>query len=85
MYIAEMMDGVEGSILKELSALLNFRINIVEKSKDKYGTRQGQSWGEDGIMGALKNYEAEIGLCNIWCDLSNIAVLDFAPINNLVS
>lgn len=80
-----MMDGVEGGILKELSALLNFRINIFEKSKDKYGTRQGLSWGEDGIMGALKNYEAEIGLCNIWCDLSNIAVLDFAPINNLVS
>lgn len=79
------MDGVEGSILKELSSLLNFRIKIVEKSKEKYGTRKGKSWGEGGIMGALNNYEAEIGLCNIWCDLSNVPVLDFAPINNLVS
>lgn len=71
-------------MLKELSSLLNFKMNIVEMSKDGYGHVINHSWVEDGIMGALKNYQVEIGMCNIWSDLANIPVLDFAPFNNLV-
>ncbi|KAG8330909.1 hypothetical protein J6590_052410 [Homalodisca vitripennis] len=78
----ESISGIEWEIVKLLSNTLNFKIRLTELEGDgRWGARiNGTISG--GILKALAERKADIGVCNLWNVIGRYDIVDFGPSNN---